>query len=301
MGFLDKVKSAFSNVTEDIEDIENIEVIRSENKESIDASHESPRTEEGYVTEEDSIYLDDNIVSLDNLPVDTHAVDETYEDGHSNVEAKRHQNEEDVDNGDGVDVISINFEENHGLKITNADYIESGDVGDAVPSLTNEYQFDGISEYEEMGSDGSLVSETNNEEDSADLVEDFKLDSFTVNDEDTNEDDNENLMVPLQPAPLRLEAHYLNNYRSESLRPLAVVDSKDDTISPIVESDIFGVGLLDVSNLVHGKDGSVDDSDGEGVSPSDSGQKGRVFVSESSGDGVDGEKVSYTKWKPVSN
>lgn len=298
MGFLDKVKSAFSNVTEDIEDIE---VIRSENKENIDDSRESPRTEEGYVTEEDSSYLDDNIVSLDNLPVDTYAVDETYEDGHSNVEVKRYQNEEDGDNGDGVDDISINLEENHGLKIANADYIEPGDVGDAIPPLTNEYQFDGISEYEEMGSDESLVSATIGGEDSVDLVEDFKLDSFTVNDSDTDEDDNEDLMVSLQPAPLRLEAHYLNNYRSESLRPLAVVDSKEDTVSPIVESDIFGVGLLDVSNLMHEKDRSADEGGEEGVYSGDRSEEGRVFDNESSEDETDIEKVSYTKWRPAGN
>lgn len=295
MGFLDKVKSAFSNVTEDIE------VTQDENKESIDDSRESPHTEEGYVTEEDSSYLDDNIVSLDNLPVDTYAVDETYEDGHSNVEAKRYQNEEDGDNGDGVNDISIDLEENHGLKIANADYIEPGDVGDAIPPLTNEYQFDGISEYEEMGSDESLVSETHNEEDSVDLVVDFELDSFTVNDEDTDEDDNEDLMVSLQPAPLRLELHYLNNYRSESLRPLAVVDSKEDTVSPIVESDIFGVGFFDVSNLGREKDASAYESDEEDVYPSDSGQEGRVFDNESSEDETDIERVSYTKWQPAGN
>lgn len=298
MGFLDKVKSAFSNVTEDIEDIE---VIRSENKESIDDSHESPRTEDGYVTEEDSSYLDDNIVSLGNLPVDTYAVDETYEDGHSNVEAKKYRNEEDGDNGDGVDDISINLEENHDLKIANADYIEPGDVGDAIPPLTNEYQFDGISEYDEMDSDESLVSETHNEEDSVDLVEDFELDSFTVNDNDTDEYDNEDFMVPLQPAPLRLDAHYLNNYRSESLRPLAVVDSKEDTVSPIVESDIFGVGLLDVSNLMHGKDGNADESNEEEAYLGDRSKEEHVFDNESSEDETDIEKVSYTKWRPAGN
>lgn len=109
--------------------------------------------------------------------------------------------------------------------------------------------------------------------------------------------------VALEPSLIDLDSHYLGDYRSESLRPAAVVDAGSSVAGPVVASDVFETsedtsGGQDVkgsdSVVVEGSGSAdslstVEDGAGENGSPV-------TAVEESLGEDSSGSSIVSQKW-----
>lgn len=169
--------------------------------------------------------------------------------------------------------------EDANVQLRTADLKEPGVVGEPFPVLEPGYEFDDDSESVidvsdvEAFSNSPAVSEDDQEAtsdavvieghelwepesagagvatDAAENVSDYVDEPIDLNfeeetyvDEDVHSD--EDAVVPLAPLSLKIDSHYLNDYRSESLRPTAVLASAVDTVSPVVVDDPDDVGVF---------------------------------------------------------
>lgn len=109
--------------------------------------------------------------------------------------------------------------------------------------------------------------------------------------------------VALEPSLIDLDSHYLGDYRSESLRPAAVVDAGSSVAGPVVASDVFetsedtsgGQDVTGSDSVVVEGSGSADslstveDGAGENGSPV-------TDVEESLGEDSSGSSIVSQKW-----
>lgn len=119
----------------------------------------------------------------------------------------------------------------------------------------------------------------------------------------SSEAEDDGSFVALEPSLIDLDSHYLGDYRSESLRPAAVVDAGSSVAGPVVASDVFetsedtsgGQDVTGSDSVVVEGSGSADslstveDGAGENGSPVPA-------VEESLGEDSSGSSIVSQKW-----
>lgn len=118
-----------------------------------------------------------------------------------------------------------------------------------------------------------------------------------------SEAEDDGSFVALEPSLIDLDSHYLGDYRSESLRPAAIVDAGSSVAGPVVASDVFetsedtsgGQDVTGSDSVVVEVSGSADslstveDGAGENGSPVPA-------VEESLGEDSSGSSIVSQKW-----
>ena len=261
MGLFGKIRTAFSDFTEDIVQDEPQQATASTgaNEEFAGQNHnygEATQVSEGNVNEGEMEYATDNEAST--------------------------ASELDLAGAQPGDMVASNDEkpEDADVQIRTADFKEPGFVGEPFPVLEPGYEFDGDSESvidvpdvedflristeaddeqevtpdaiaiegheiwqpESAEVDADEPKEPENVSDYLDGPIDLDLEEETHVDGEVQSDGD--VIVPLAPLSLKIDSHYLNDYRSESLRPTAVLASGADTVSPVVVDDPDDVGVF---------------------------------------------------------
>lgn len=262
MGLFGKIKTAFSDFTEDI--------VQDEPQQAT-ASTES---DEGFVGQ--NLNYEEGATQADPGNVQEGEM-EYVADSESSTTIELAPVEEYPG-----DMVPSSDEETGGdtnVQLRTADLKEPGFVGEPFPVLEPGYEFDDDSEAvidvpdveafsntpavseddQEIAPDAVMIEgheiwqpesaevgadepkEPENVSDYFDEPIDLGLEEETRVDEDVHSD--EDTVVPLAPLSLKIDSHYLNDYRSESLRPTAVLASGADTVSPVVVDDSVAEGM----------------------------------------------------------
>lgn len=295
MGLFDKVRDAFSNITEDVEpDYQEYELQ--------DSTFHAPALSE---TNNDSI-----VQGIDSSESSTNEVASDVGDGHvsSDVaetgsleptgEATRDVSDEHVSlDSEGVEnsnfpsedtlsvgdkhapsgsivVGSLESSDEPRVELVQGDYAEEGVIGDTDNVLDPGFEFDEVegpvsedlSLADATDTSGERLLESDVEVgDGSDDDDDASL-GFNANAEEGDEDEEseDDLIVELDSAPIDLSSHRLGDYRSESLRPAAVVDAGSSVMGPVVESDVFEQGAVTSAgqDVTVGDSATVEDSEG---------------------------------------
>ena len=174
------------------------------------------------------------------------------------------------------------------LTIKTADSVQPGNVGTLLPPMMNDLDSDtrdndkSIDKNEGFptpSGDYDTRPEKENAQGPDEKAESHEVKGAHISDENTidntsalneldasdgaGESDGSEMTVPLAPRRLKIESHYLNDYRSESLRPAAVLATGGDTVSPVLLEDVsdFETGKNQEVSVVGNVEGSGEESE----------------------------------------
>lgn len=292
MGLFDKVRDAFSNVTEDVEpDYQEYEfqdstfhasnLSEADNDNTIRDTNSLESSTSDAVSGVDDGYVPSDVVGVESLePVSEDKSGGGDERVVSDVSEVRNEGSTDkVAPGEGdeyalsgsIVVGSLESSDEPRVELVQGDYVEEGVIGDTDNVLDPGFEFDevedpvseDISLADATDTSGERLLESDVEVgDGSDDDDDASL-GFNANAEEGDEESEDDLIVELDSAPIDLSSHRLGDYRSESLRPAAVVDAGSSVVGSVVESDVFEQGVVTSAgqDVTVGDSATVEDSE----------------------------------------
>ena len=262
MGLFGKIKTAFSDFTEDIVQDEPQQATASTESDegfagqNLNYEGEAAQADPGNAQEGETEYVADSestttieLAPVEEYPGDMVPSSDEETGGDANVQLRTADLKEPGFVGEPFPVLEPGYEFNADSEaVIDVPDVEAFSNTPAVSEDDQEIAPDAVviegheiwqPESAEVGADEP--KEPENVSDYFDEPIDLGLEEETHVDEDVHSD--EDTVVPLAPLSLKIDSHYLNDYRSESLRPTAVLASGTDTVSPVVVDDSVAEGM----------------------------------------------------------